>query len=179
MILGLLLGATQLGYDLSSGMLDFCRSIPVTAMYPVFVLLFGIGHISKAAMVCAACLWVVTLNTAYGAIQANPTRRKMAALCGATPSQVFRLIVFYEALPQTLIGLRVALSYALIVEILAEMFMGSETGLGQRIVEAYTTYSMPQLWALIAVTGGVGLLLNRAFIWCERQLAPWVGRSHR
>lgn len=173
-VIGLIIGRVSFLFKLSEGMIDFFRSIPVTTLYPVFVLMFGIDHLSKIAMVFWASFFVITLNTAYGVVQSNTTRYLMSQLYGANKFQIFRWVVFYDALPQTLIGLRVALSFSLIVEILCEMFMGSEHGVGQKITEAFTTYNTSELYALILLSGLIGYGLNRLFVSIEKKLVPWV-----
>ncbi len=171
---GLLMGASRPVYESTVTVVDFFRSIPVTSLYPVFVLTLGVSHISKIGMVFFASLFIVALQSAYGVHLANQTRRKMAQLYGASRWQVFRLVVFPEALPQTMIGLRIALSYSLIVAVVCEMFMGSETGLGQRIIETYTTYAIPDMYAIILITGILGFGLNRAFEAIEERVIGWA-----
>jgi NitT/TauT family transport system permease protein len=173
---GMLVGLIKPFYDATVGIVDFFRSIPVTSLYPVFVLSLGIGHSSKIAMVFWASFFVIALNSAYGVLQSPKLRAQMANLYGAKGTQIFRWIVFYDALPQTMIGLRIALSYALIVEMLCEMFMGSELGIGQRLTEAWTTYAIDNLYALIMLAGLFGFLLNRVFVYIERRAVPWVIR---
>jgi len=174
--IGLLIGMCRPFYEATIGMVDFFRSIPVTTLYPVFVLSFGIGNSSKVAMVFWASFFVIALNSAYGVLQSPKLRAQMASLYGAKGAQIFRWIVFYDALPQTMIGLRIALSYAFIVEILCEMFMGSEFGVGQKITEAWTTYAIDQLFGLILLSGIFGFILNRLFVYVERHAVPWVAR---
>ena len=173
-IAGLLLGVWKSAYTAFSFVLDFFRSTPVTTLYPVFVLIFGIKHLSKVAMVTWGCFFVIALNSAYGAMQAGQIRTQMAKLYGASRFQVFRWIVFYGALPQTMIGLRVSLSYALIIEVLCEMFMGSQYGLGQLVTEAYTTYAIERLYGIILIVGLLGYLLNQAFVVAEERLGRWM-----
>ena len=67
--IGLFLGIAKPVYYAFSGVIDFFRSTPVTTLYPVFVLLFGIKHISKIAMVFWACFFVIALSAAYGVLQ--------------------------------------------------------------------------------------------------------------
>jgi NitT/TauT family transport system permease protein len=173
-IFGMLIGLNKTFYDSVIVLVDFFRSIPVTALYPVFVLFFGIGHSSKIFMVFWACLLIIILNSAYGVIQSKKLRVDMARLYGANKFQTFKWITFFDALPQTMIGLRVGISYALIVEILTEMFMGSKFGLGQRITDSYTRYSMDELFAFIFITGFIGYLFNTLFVKVERKLTFWI-----
>lgn len=175
-LFGLVIGFFIPLYQSSEGVIDFFRSIPVTTLYPVFVLLFGIGHFAKIAMVFWASFFVIVLNTAYGVKQSNNLRGILAKLYGASTTQVFRWVIFYDALPQTLIGMRVALSFALIVEVLCEMFMGSEFGVGQRITESFTTYAISELYALILLSGIVGYFFNTLFVFLEKKFVPWIGK---
>jgi ABC-type nitrate/sulfonate/bicarbonate transport system permease component len=156
--------------------LDFFRSLPVTTLYPLFVLVFGIGHNSKIAMVVAACIFVIMLNTAYGVMQRKLVRSQVALLFGAKKFQLLKEVLFWEALPQTLIGMRIAISYALIVEIVCEMFMGTQKGLGQRVFEAYNTYLIVELYAIILLVGLTGYLINKLFVLGESRVVHWVGK---
>jgi NitT/TauT family transport system permease protein len=175
-VLGLAIGSFQHLHRFLEAPLDFFRSLPVTTLYPLFVLAFGIGDVSKTAMIFAASLPVIVINSAYGVLNSNPTRRKMARSYGATQAQRFFWITFYDALPQSLVGLRVALSYALIVAVVAEMFMGTQVGIGQRIFEAYSSYALADLYAIILLTGFVGYGLNQAFVLVEHYVVYWGER---
>jgi ABC-type nitrate/sulfonate/bicarbonate transport system permease component len=173
---GILIGYFTSLYRAFEIPLDFFRSLPVTTLYPLFVLIFGIGHSSKIAMVVAACVFVIILNTAYGVMQRKQVRTQVALLFGADKFQLLREVLFWEALPQTLIGMRIALSYALIVEIVCEMFMGTQKGLGQRVFEAYNTYFIVELYAIILLVGLTGYIINKLFVFGESRAVHWVGK---
>lgn len=177
--LGLLAGSSVSAHAIALPVIDFVRSTPVTILYPVVVLVLGIDHSAKIALVFIGCVFVIALNTAYGVMQASETRVQMARSYGASGLQVFRWITFHDSLPQTLVGLRVALSYSLVVEILVELFMGSEYGLGQRVTIAFTTYAVDDLYALILIVGCFGFVLNRGFVAVEKRLVPWSVTEQR
>lgn len=170
---GLLLGSFPFARKMFDSTIDFFRSIPVTALYPVFVLCFGIGSQSKIAMIFWASFFIVCINTTYGVMQTNPIRRKMAELYGANWVQVFFKVTLYDSLPHAMVGLRVAVSNALIVSILTEMFMGSQHGIGAKITEAYNLYQIDAMFALILITGLLGYLLNIIFVKIEKKLVGW------
>ncbi|HYJ04188.1 MAG TPA: ABC transporter permease [Chthoniobacterales bacterium] len=174
--LGIGMGVFRPVYLAAMPPVDFFRSIPVTTLYPVFVLLLGVGDKSKIGMIFTACVFVVMLNSAYGVLQARPTRRQMARLYGCSAPNVLRWVTFYEALPQTLIGLRISLSLSLIVAVLTEMFMGSEYGLGQLLTDAYTTFAIDRLYAIVILTGTIGFIFNRLFVRLETWLVPWSSK---
>lgn len=179
--IGLLLGTSPWLYQASFSLIDFSlidffRSLPVTALFPLFLLLFGIGDSSKIAMAFAATVVVVILNSAYGVLQAQKTRIRAAKVFGATRWQVFRWVTFFEALPQTFVGMRTSLSLALIVVIVSGMFIGTRHGLGQRVFDAYTVNLTVDLYAVLLVTGFVGYLANRLFVLGEKRIVFWTGR---
>jgi len=173
---GLTMGLHRALYQIMVTPMDFFRSVPVSTLYPAFLLILGTNHSSKIGMVCFGSVFVVALNTAYGVLQANPVRAQMVRLFGGSRFQTIRWVTFFEALPQTMIGLRVSLSFSLVIEVLCEFFMGSEYGLGQRLSEAYSNYAIADMYAFIVIIGTVGFILNRTFVHLERRVVPWVGR---
>jgi len=155
---------------------DFFRSLPVTALFPLFLLTFGIGDRSKIAMACAATVFVVLLNSAYGVLHATDARTKMARAFGASSLQVFLRIVCPEALPQVFVGMRTALSLSLIVVVVSEMFIGTRYGLGQRLFDAYAKNTVVDLYAVVLFLGLLGLASNTLFVFLERRLVFWAGK---
>lgn len=175
--IGMLIGSSKWVYQSSFFVLDFLRSLPVTALFPLFLLLFGIGDSSKIAMAFAATVFVVILNTAYGVLQARKTRIRAATVFGASKWQLFKWVIFFEALPQTMVGMRTSLSLALIVVIVSEMFIGTQTGLGQRVFDAYTKNLTEELYAILVIMGVLGYIFNRLFVMLEKKVVFWVGES--
>ena len=95
MILGLIMGSSPLVYRMILPTIDFLRSVPVTTLYPVFVLSLGISDASKIGMIFTGCVFVIAINTSYGVSQANKTRRQMAMMYGASKRQVFTWVTGY------------------------------------------------------------------------------------
>jgi NitT/TauT family transport system permease protein len=82
-----------------------------------------------------------------------------------------------ESLAQTFVGLRSAVSMALVIVIVAEMFIGSETGLGHRIIDAQQVFNVKDMYCSILVTGALGYFLNLAFLLAEKKLIHWSGKA--
>lgn len=173
---GLLIGSSRVVYRSTEFVIEFFRALPVTALFPLFLLAFGIGDTSKLAMVFTATFFIAILNSSYGVSHATEARARMALAFGATRTQVFRTITFFEAAPQILVGMRTALSISLIVIVLAEMQIGADKGLGQRLFDAYSRNATPDLYAVMLVLGVIGYVSNRLFVLAERRLVFWAGR---
>ncbi|ULX58018.1 taurine ABC transporter permease [Ectothiorhodosinus mongolicus] len=172
--LGVMLGSSRKLYGSVEFLVDFFRSTPATAMFPLFLLLFGIGEESQVAVAAFAALLIVIFSAAYGVINATKTRVLAARVMGAGRWRVFKDVMIYESLPQTFVGLRTAISLALVVIIVAEMFIGSSDGLGRRIIDAQQVYDLREMYASIIATGVMGYSLNLLFIAVERRVVRWI-----
>ena len=174
--IGLLLGSSEKVYRSVEFIIDFFRSTPATAIFPLFLLIFGIEDNSKIAIAAFSSALIIIFNTAYGVMHSKKSRVLAARIMGATKIQVFRWILFWESLPQTFIGLRSAISLSLVIIVVTEMFIGTNSGLGKKIIDSQITYEVPTMYAIILLTGIVGYLLNLVFLSIEKRFLHWSGR---
>lgn len=174
--LGLFLGRSEKIYQSVEFIIDFFRSTPATALFPLFLLVFGITDTSKIALAAFASMLIIIFNTAYGVMHAKKSRILAAQIMGATKSQIFRWILFWESLPQTFIGIRGAVSLALVVIVVTEMFIGTPSGLGRKIIDSQITYEIPTMYATILLAGIVGYLFNLLFILIEKRFLHWSAK---
>lgn len=174
--LGIVLGSDARIYRSIEFVIDFFRSTPATAMFPLFLLVFGIGEESKIAVAAFAAWLVIVFNVAYGVMNARVTRILAARVMGASRMRVFRDVMFFESLPQTFVGLRLGVSYALVVIIVAEMFIGSSDGMGRRIIDAQQIFDLRQMYASIIATGCLGYGMNLFFLGIESRFLKWAGK---
>lgn len=175
--LGLMLGTSSKLYESMEFVIDFFRSIPATAMFPLFLLIFGITDSSKIAVAAFSSTLIILFNTACGVRHSKKTRLCAAKLMGASGTQIFKHISFWESLPQTFVGLRIAVSLSLIVIIVTEMFIGTTIGLGKLIIGFQYNYNIPGVYAVILLTGIIGYLINAIFVIAEKRFVHWTGVS--
>jgi ABC-type nitrate/sulfonate/bicarbonate transport system permease component len=173
---GIVLGANENVYRSLEFIIDFFRSTPATAMFPLFLLLFGLGEFSKISVAAFAAWLVIVFNVAYGVMNARQTRILAARVMGASSLRIFKDVIFFETLPQTFVGLRTAVSVALVVIIVAEMFIGAVDGLGHRIIDAQISYQLTDMYGSILVTGAMGYGANLLFLVIEKFFVHWAGR---
>lgn len=172
---GIILGVNGTVYRALEFVIDFFRSTPATAMFPLFLLLFGLGDNSKIAVAAFAAWLVIVFNVAYGVLNARRTRILAAKSIKASSWRIFSDVVFFETLPQTLIGLRTAVSIALVVVIVAEMFIGATRGMGHRIIDAQISYQLTDMYGSILVAGLMGYGLNLLLLLFEKYFVHWSG----
>lgn len=172
--LGLLLGYSRKTYEKFEFVIDFFRSIPVVIIFPLFMLIFGLGDNSKIAVTIFGVSLIILFNTAYGVIHSKKSRVIAAKLMGASKFQIFKNVLFWESLPQSFIGIKSAISFSLIIIILTEMFAGTFYGIGKAMLNFQYVYNVSGMYAIIILTGIIGYLLNFIFIILEKKIIHWT-----
>lgn len=171
--IGILMGAYKKVNSFLTFFVEFFRSIPVTAMFPLFLLTLGIGDSSKIAMVFTATIFVVILNTVSAVHSITSEKLFMAKVFGASSSQIFKTIIIPSSMTGIFLGARTALSLSLIVVIISEMFIGTKYGLGQRIFDAYSSNLVEELYLVLIIIGLIGYFSNISFMFFERYIIWW------
>ncbi|WP_017760763.1 ABC transporter permease [Pseudacidovorax intermedius] len=174
--LGVVLGANEKIYEGIEFAIDFFRSTPASAMFPLFLVLFGVGEKTKIAVAAFGAALAILFNVAYGVMSARKQRQLAARVMGAPRWRVLTDVTLLESMPQVFVGMRSGVSIALVIVIVAEMFIGSTDGLGQRIMNAQTIFDMPDMYASIFAAGLLGYVMNLIFLVAERRFVHWGGK---
>jgi len=174
--LGILLGSNERAYRSVEFLIDFFRSTPSSALIPLFLLIFGVTDVNKVAIAAFAAVLVILFNSAYGVMNARKQRVMAAKVMGASRWQIFRDVLIWESLQPTFVGLRSGVSMALVIVVVAEMFIGSDNGLGHRIIDAQQVLNVKSMYAAILAAGILGYLLNVLFLLIEKSVVHWSGR---
>ena len=170
--LGLMVGwYARLG-DLLNQIIEICRNTAPLALLPVFILLLGIGELSKVTMVVYSCAWPLLLNTIAGVRQVDPLRVKSARTMGATPPQLFGKVILPAALPTIFVGIRLASAAAMLVLVASEM-VGAKAGLGYLIIYSQYSFLIPQMYFGILGITVIGIAFNAILEAIERRFMRW------
>ena len=173
--LGILLGSSTRVYRSVEFVIDFFRSTPASAVFPLFLVIFGVGDNTKVLVATFGASLVILFNVAYGVMNARKTRLLAAKVMGASKMRVLTDVMLFESMPQTFIGLRNGVSLALVIVIVAEMFIGSVDGLGYRVLDSQMLFEMPDMYAAIFVAGALGYGFNLLFLVIEKRFVHWSG----
>ncbi len=174
--LGLLMGYSSKIYNALEFTVEFFRGIPTTALFPLFLLIFGIGDQAKFAVTAWGAGLVILINSMYGVHLGKELRIRVAKTMKIKSFQLFSKVIFPEALPQIFSGFRVAISLSLVLVIVTEMFIGTDAGLGKRIIDAQLVYQTSTMYAAIIMTGIIGFLLNKITMFFENRIVHWKGK---
>ncbi|WP_369250551.1 ABC transporter permease [Streptomyces sp. R41] len=158
--------------EATASTIEFLRPIPSVALIPLAVLLYGTELRSVLLLVVYASFWQVLIQVMYGVQDVDPVADETARSYGLGTWARVRHVLWPTALPYVMTGVRLAAAVALILTITAELVIGAP-GLGARIALAETSQAVPEMYALIVVTGLLGLLINVGARTVERRALAW------
>lgn len=169
---GLLLGRSPAAARVFEPYLMAFYGIPKIALAPLFIIWFGIGIWSKVALAGTMVFFLVFYNVYSGIRSVDRDLVNLARVLGAGPRQLDRHVFLPAAAPFILLGMRMAIPYAVIGVIVGE-FTSSVRGLGYSIAYASSTYDPAGVFAgimiLLAFVVGAGALAS----WLERWALRW------
>ena len=170
--LGLAIGWYRRLGEFLNPLIELLRNTAPLALLPVFLLLLGIGEVSKVAMVVYACSWPLLLNTIAAVKQVDPLLIKSARTMGASARQLFIKVILPASIPSIFVGIRLASATAILVLVAAEM-VGAKSGLGYLVIYAQYSFLIGDMYfGIIAITF-IGVLFNVVLEFAERRLTAW------
>jgi len=170
--LGLFMGQIRIIERSLDPVLQLFRQTSALALYPVFILLLGLGETSKIFVIFWATLFPILLATIGGVKQVDPKLLEMARVYGANRLTIFRRVVLPAALPQIFVGLRLSATTALLLLIAAEM-IGANSGVGFQVMNAQYNFQIPLMFAAILLLALLGLSANFILEMLQARLCRW------
>jgi len=171
-LIGMLMGRSAFIAGLLEPLFSGTYAVPKLALFPIFIFIFGIGSLSKVALVFLECLYPMVIITSQGARSVNRVLLWSAQNMGASRSEILRRVVIPATAPFIFAGLRVALPVALIVVIITEM-VSSADGLGYLVIYALSSLQTARMLAVVVVIALLGLLLDWLLVLLRDRLVYW------
>ncbi|MDL9937793.1 ABC transporter permease [Gordonia sp. ABSL1-1] len=172
LVVGILVGSIRLLDKLIEPVLLFFRSLSILALFPVFLLFFGIGEQSKIAIVSWAAFWPIFVNTTNAVKGVERILINAARTLGADRFYIFTRVILPAAVPNIFPGIRLGASYAFTALVAAE-YLGATEGVGIYIRSSQEAYQIPSMYAGIVILGVIGVTLNLVLAAAERRLTGW------
>jgi ABC-type nitrate/sulfonate/bicarbonate transport system permease component len=145
---------------------------PKIAFVPIFILWFGIDHLSKILLVAFSCIFPIIVATYHGAVAVSRTVIWSAEAMGTPERKLLYRIILPAALPYIFSGIRVTLPVALIIAFTAEMIAGGG-GVGALLMFAQRFFQTPTVFVYILVMLTAGFVLDHVMLRLRRRLLPW------
>lgn len=171
-LLGLVVGERPTLRRATAPLLDFARATPTVAFVPVIILTLGIGATPKIFLIFLGSLWPILLNTISGVESINPAVLETARAYRVPWWLRLRRVVLVGALPQIFAGIRVALSVAVVLMVVSEIY-GSPIGLGNFILQSGSSFAVADTWGGTILIGILGYALSVVLLVVEYSLLGW------
>lgn len=146
--------------------------VPKLALYPVVILIFGLGAWSKVVQVALECFFPIFVQMYAGARAVPRNMVWLAANNEVSQKRFARDVLLPSLLPYLLTGLRVATPIMLIVMCVTE-FVGESRGLGHLIVRYSSYFDTAAAFAIVFCFGALGLIADRAIVYLRVRLVHW------
>jgi ABC-type nitrate/sulfonate/bicarbonate transport system permease component len=177
-VCGVLIGSVPVLRAVTASTVEFLRPIPSVALIPLVVVLYGVGITSTVLLVVYASFWQVLVQVLHGVADIDPVARDTARSYRLGRLRYVVNLVWPTALPYVVTGIRLAASVALVLAITGELIIGSP-GLGSAIATAQSSNAVPAMYALVVVTGLIGLAANLLTRAVERRVLAWHPANRR
>jgi NitT/TauT family transport system permease protein len=175
-ILGVPLGILMGWYGRINAVLDpFVSALyatPRIALLPLIMIWFGIGLMSKIAIVFLGAIFPILVNTITGMRTINADFVKVARSFGASDRQMFLTVALPSSIPLLLTGLRLGLGHALVGIVVGEMY-GATHGLGYLIATSGARFQTDKVMVGIILIAAAGVAMTELLRLIERRYEGW------
>ena len=152
------------------------QSVPKVAIAPLLLLWLGFGILPKIAVVFLVCFFPIIVATASGLSAVPAPLIELIRSLSASTTQTFIKIRFPTAMPHIFVGLKIAITFAVIGAVIGE-FVGSEEGLGYLILVSTSQSRTPLAFAALLLLTVISMVLYYGIAFIERIVVPWAPRS--
>ena len=173
--IGIAMGMSRVMRGIFDPPLEFYRPLPPLAYLPLIIIWFGIDELPKVLLIFLSCFAPLALAARAGMRSASQEQINAAYSMGASYMQVVRHVIVPSALPDILVGMRIAIGFGWTTLVAAEM-VAANLGLGQMVLNASNFLRTDIVVMGIIVIGVVAYLFDLLMRWVERRLVPWKGR---
>lgn len=171
-LVGVLMGRSRLVAGLLDPLFSGTYAMPKLALFPIFIFVFGIGSLSKVALVFLECLYPIVIMSYHGARSVDRVLLWSAQNMGASRGEALRRVVIPATAPFIFAGFRVAVPVAMIVVVITEM-VSSADGLGYLIIYSLSSLKTDRMLAVVVAIALLGYLLDKAVVFARDRLIYW------
>ena len=170
LVVGFVLGGSRLLTKAYEPYLYYLGPTPKIIFFPIMIMWFGVGPESKVAMGVVSCFFPIALSAAAGMRQIDKVLIRVGKSFRANTWQMITKIYLPAMRHPMINGVRLGLGVALIGTLLAETKL-SNRGLGFLIIQAYSLFDMPRMYAMLIVLFIIAIAANA--------LVGWIGHLDR
>jgi NitT/TauT family transport system permease protein len=145
----------------------FFNTIPILALAPVIILIFGLGQLPKIIIAAVICFFPTLVNMIRGLESITANERDLFQVLSASKLETLWRLRLPKSLPFLFASLRIASATAVIGAVVGE-WIGSDRGLGAMIIQATFNYQSERLYAAIVLSSSLAIFLFVIVVVIER-----------
>lgn len=174
-LIGLAIGSVKLFQIIFQPLILVTQPIPKIMLYPIFIILFGFGELSRTLYIFLGCFYIIVFSAYQGVSHIDNLLLDAAKSLGASKSMIFFRVILPASLPYIFGGIKSAIGLSLILMFFSET-IGTRHGLGYFVMLNWSWLNMPEVFAGIIMTSFIGFIMvfivefleNRLFIWKKK-----------
>ncbi|MDO9413935.1 MAG: ABC transporter permease subunit [Pseudolabrys sp.] len=167
--IGLGLGLNRTSAEVAEPILVSVYSLPKVTLYPLILLIFGLGVPAKIAFGTLHGIIPIAIFAMNAVRNLAPVHLKTVKVLRLSRTQTLLTVFIPGALPEIVSGLRIGFSLTLLGVLIGEMF-ASQRGLGYLIMNAIGLHDVPTIMAVIAMLGIAAVLASAFMLWLDHRL---------
>jgi len=171
-VLALVSGLSRIGEDLVDAPVQMLRTVPFAGIVPLLIIWLGVGELPKVVLIALGVTFPVYINLSAGIRQVDPGLVEAGRTLGLGRLGLVRHVVVGAALPQLLVGVRIALGVAWLALVFAEQ-ISATSGIGYLMTSAQELLQTDTIVVCLVVYALLGLLADLVVRVLERVLLPW------
>jgi NitT/TauT family transport system permease protein len=172
--LGVLMGRVKLADDLLGMWVNIFSSVPLSALVPVLMILFGFGEKTIVAAAILFSVWIIVLDTRAGVRDISPSLIEMARSYGASKPALYLKIILWAALPEILAGIRLGLIRGVKGVVIGQLLVAI-VGYGALFETFSRNFRMAQFWALALMLFAFAIVVAELIERAERRVEYYAG----
>ena len=169
---GLMMGLRQRARAVGFPLIAMFYPLPKIALFPLIMLVFGIGDLSKIVVIALGSFFLLAIHTLRGVDQLNPQYFDLVRVFNISPTDSLRYVVLPGVLPAVFTGLRLALGYSLVMVVATE-FSGANNGIGYLIWQSWEIFALKTMYAGLFVIAILGMCFSMGLDYFERRFIRW------
>lgn len=176
--LGVLLAANRFTSEALYPLIVFAHAVPVIAIAPIVVVVFGVGLTSRLIVVTLISFFPIMVSTASGILNTPRDMNDLGITVGASKVERVLTISLPNALPFIFNGFRIGITGSVIGAVVGE-FVSANSGLGYIVVRSTSDFDIPLAMAAVVVLATISVTLYQLVSAIQVQLTPWAPKLDR
>ena len=171
--LGFLMGLVPAADKMLNMWVNTFLSAPLSALVPVFMILFGLGTPTVIVTVFMFAVWIIVLYTRAGVLSISPSLMEMSRSFGASRAERFKMVLL-AALPEILAGIRLGMIRGVKGVVIGQLLV-SIIGVGALFQLYQQNFLMAHFWALVLILFTIALTLAELVAKLEKRVEYYAG----